>query len=100
MVKVSAEANCTFYDRQAGLVRTDISIPSGLGQRVVKLENACARHATTWACEMWTMPGPHRDETWYVCRLSTLATSIARSVFLKEFPTRDAAEMWMLHHGE
>lgn len=98
--------NCSFL---CGVQRSgvsveqrDVKITRGLSPWRLRLRSAA--HTTAIEgfsiCRMWAMPHlvPAAPGDWLVYEHNVGAEQAP--VFLHRLPTRDAAEMWMLHHAE
>ena len=89
-----------FYD---ALLKTTISelirIPTGGRGRAEAAKLACNDYAHKNRCTHWAQQQlPTREDypvQWIVYR----SDGLARSTPVKVFPTREAAEMWMVHLG-
>lgn len=89
-----------FYSTLSKTVSTvDVKVPTGGRGHAMAVRLACNDYAhkneyTHWAQEVQeTEDG--RNPMWVVYR----STGLARSVSLQFFPTKEAAEMWLVHCG-
>lgn len=90
------EVSCTFWHPSTGLDQVSIAPHTGLGGTTSALRDRCLNHSVTNGYPMWAMPDVGRgDDSWLVYS-RTYSDSAAR----KHFPNRDAADMWMVHHGK
>lgn len=90
--------NCSFFDASAEgdkLTRADVTVATGLAPRQTRLRRACRYAAITWQQDAWAMPV---NDQWEVYR----RLGVIRGIDVERdrvLPTREAAEMWMLHRG-
>lgn len=92
-------ANVTLFDRPAGrLVQQDIAIPTGFVGWEQRVTLACHEKAFDYGYTHWAQPatiaGGATEWRVYECVSSRVRQ------FLRRFPSREAAEMWVLHHGD
>lgn len=86
----------SFIDRATQQARhVQIRVPAGLIGREPRLTAACHDHAVDYGYTHWAQPYA-REDAWAVF---ALAQGRSRT-FIKKFPSRDAAEMWVLHHAD
>lgn len=88
----------TFADRQADtLSQCNVPVPTGEASFNSRLTLACHAWAIDYGYSHWAQPYKDTDrgpEEWLVFA----GSSFRLRTFLKRFPTREAAEMWLLHH--
>lgn len=91
-----AKVNCAFYDvRNKVVVPADIDISTGLGPEMLRVRDACHQYASERGLPMLAHPDrrPGSDMWLAYCVDGRMLR------FVRAFPGRDAAEMWMIHHG-
>jgi len=90
---------CTFYDpRKAIIVEARVQIDTGLGARMIAVRNAASDHAADNKYPVFAIPSTvetDAGEKWLVFRMQGRMAS-----FLKAWPNRASAEMWMQHNGD
>lgn len=101
--KLSREVSCSFarHTRMSGaeLEQHDVIVPTGMAAWRLKLRQAALDRAVQEEWHLWAMPGLCADnEDWLVYRFPH--NGVGPPTFEKRMPTRDAAEMWMLHDSE
>lgn len=83
--------SCSFmrrHDRE--ITQVMIPIPNGTGSAALRLLDAAARHAVERYATTWAVPATHQKlGQWFVLGIEGV----------KIMPTREAAEMLMLHRG-
>lgn len=94
--------SCSFLwvrHRDKGVDRADVAVPTGGNAWRLRLRHAAQMHALGLDYRMWAMPHLVHAASgdWLVYERAIGAEQAP--VFLKRLPTRDAAEMWMLHGG-
>lgn len=94
--------SCTFvrlWTTGTELAQHDVKVHSGTSAWRIRLRHACCMAAIDGAAQMWAMPHlvDAAPDDWLVYENNTGAEQ--SPVFVKRFPNRDAAEMWMLHCG-
>jgi len=96
----AATAPVTFIDqRDQRVAAQDIPVPTGSSGWDVRLTCACHDRAYDYSYTHWVQP--YRKDAdapleWLVFH----QTSSRVRHFIKSFPSREAAEMWVLHHAE
>lgn len=97
--------SCSFLIGTAKLgfdiVQLDVAVPTGAGAWRMRLRSAAQNAAIEQfsICRMWAMPHLVHDRgDWLVYEHNLGAEQ--GPVFLERLPTREAAEMWMLHRGD
>lgn len=87
----------TFIDRPKQIVKeVQIRTPSGLLGYEPRLTSACHDHASDYGYTHWVQPYTSEPGSWML-----FAVGRGRDrTFIRKFPSRDAAEMWVLHHAD
>lgn len=97
--KLTRSVGCSFLQlngRERELKQFDMRVPTG-SSSYHQLVAECQRWALDQGFTMWTQPAV-LSSAWYVFRVG--ATSLDPAVACKELPTRESAEMWMIHGGD
>lgn len=86
-----------FYDTALkSTTAVSVRIPTGGRSRGEAAKLACNDHAHKNGYRYWAQQVPdNTHEQWVVY----ISQGLARSTPVKVFPTREAAEMWMVHLG-
>lgn len=77
----------------------DISVRAGWSSEVSRLTIDCHERASDYGYTHWVQPyrpNPDAPADWHVFKRE----SSTKRLFLRSFTSRDAAEMWVLHHAE
>lgn len=87
---------CSFWDHKAhDVVSISIDVTATLGPKSVGIRHSCDRLCKSKGYPMWAQPsGIEDDDVWLVFRYSAHGANLVRP-----FPSKDAAEMWLIHHG-
>jgi len=94
--------SCSFLktDRTGGsIVQADMATHTGLSPWRMRLRSSAHCYAHENDLRMWAMPCLVPDSGDWLIYEHNVGGEQA-PVFLQRLPTRDAAEMWMLHHAE
>lgn len=84
----------SFFDRRSRRLSIHpVRVPSGLVPYTTKAREACRRHAVEHSYTHFAVPHPLGG--WHVLELVLFSTTKP----VHEAPTREAAEMWMVHLG-
>lgn len=90
------KVSCAFYDsRNREVIADDIEISTTLGPFMLEARDTCLEHARSKGHPMFAHPdGREGSDMWLAyCVDGRLAR------YVRAFPSRSAAEMWMIHHG-
>lgn len=100
MARLPILVPASFIDRaEQRVVRLDISVRAGWTSSSNRLMTDCHERAHDYGYSHWVQPYAPvegRPADWHVYRCANARTR----QFLKSFTSRDAAEMWVLHHAE
>lgn len=85
---------CTFWDHNAGALRIEeVTLHTTLGPKSVAIRHACQDVCRARGYPLWAQPVDD-GAVWLVFRMDGRAANLVNS-----FPHKEAAEMWVLHHG-
>lgn len=89
------EVRCTFFDTKTRhIIETKIKFDTTLNANMLSIRNACQDHARDIWSPAWVQPaGVEGSDKWLGYRMEG-----RNSHFVKHFPSKEAAEMWLLHH--
>lgn len=91
--------SCTFYrpsKTEPEMAQHDVRVPSGLAGKANGLRTAACNFALDRGATHWAQPDlVVANGSWLVFRHERDVP-----IFCAKLPTRDAAEMWMLHRGD
>lgn len=88
---------CRHRGKDVELKQIEVAVPTGSSAFRLRLRQAALDVAGTQDAQQWAMPGLVHDSTdWLVYRGNTAG----RPDFIGRYPTRDAAEMVMIHGAE
>lgn len=100
MARLPTLVAVSFVDRAAQRVtRIDVSVRVGWSSQASRLTIDCHERAHDYGYSHWVQPHvavEGRPADWHVFRPQGARVR----QFLKSFSSRDAAEMWALHHAE
>lgn len=89
--------SCSFFRRKPELVNEQVGITPFTGHNGARqaLRQACQAYAEAVGCTHFAMPDhAAKDGSWLVYRARN-----GESQLTERCPTRDAAEMWLVHRG-
>lgn len=88
---------CRFWDHnKARLVGVPLAVPTTLGPASVAIRHTCEQLCRKKGYPMWVQPsGIAGDDVWLAFRFVG-----AQAHLVRPFPSKDAAEMWVIHNGD
>lgn len=91
-----------FWDDQLGLVQQHIRVATGSSSYWIRLRIACCDWAVDRGMGMWAIPSSNAEHADGLDHVEWMVFTHDRrtSKFLKKFPNREAAEMWLIHNAK
>ena len=100
MAKLPIVVTVSLIDRvEQRVLPLDISVRAGWSSETSRLTIDCHERAYDYGYTHWVQPYrpiPDAPAVWHVFKCE----GHAKRTFLRSFTSRDAAEMWVLHHAE
>ena len=96
--QIDGHINCSFFRvATSDLAQVDVPIGVGMSAQRQRLRERVQAHAAGGGWDLYAMPGLIPDsEDWLVYKRGT---QMSHPEYLKRLPSREAAEMWMVHNG-
>lgn len=95
--KLTTEVDCSFFLRRtAELKQIEVRVPTGGSGSGMRLRQACQVVAEDFGWSHWAMPDLTSTAGSWIVYLYARRMAFFRA----RMPTREAAEMWMLHAGK
>lgn len=94
---MATKVRCTFWDPAAkGLKTAPVTIDATLGALMLAIRNACQDYARDNRSPGWAQPtGVEGDDQWFGFRMEGRNAHLVRA-----FPSKAAAEMWLVHYAQ